>query len=76
MNATKSVNNKKIITYLHSGVALQTVQGPVQFATDGENTREAGLHLPVADTASSSRCCRHRPGARIGAQADLADRLN
>jgi branched-chain amino acid transport system substrate-binding protein len=37
VKAKKSVSNTKIITYLHSGVVLQTVQGPVQFAQDGEN---------------------------------------
>jgi branched-chain amino acid transport system substrate-binding protein len=32
-----SVDNKAIITYLHSGVTLQTVQGSVQFNSLGEN---------------------------------------
>ncbi len=36
--ATKSVNNQKIINYLHSGVTLQTVQGPAKFNSVGENT--------------------------------------
>ena len=36
--ATKSVDNKKITSYLHSGVTLQTVQGPVKFNSSGENT--------------------------------------
>ena len=37
VTATKGVDNKKIIAYLHSGVTLQTVQGPVKFQSDGEN---------------------------------------
>ncbi len=37
VKATKSLDNKKIITYLHSGVTLQTVQGPVKFNSSGEN---------------------------------------
>jgi len=36
--ATKGVDNKKITSYLHSGVTLQTVQGPVKFNSSGENT--------------------------------------
>ena len=38
VNATKSLDNAKIISYLHSGVTLQTVQGPAQFNSIGENT--------------------------------------
>jgi len=37
IKATKSVDNKKIITYLHSGVTMQTVQGPVKFDSLGRN---------------------------------------
>jgi branched-chain amino acid transport system substrate-binding protein len=36
--ATGGTNNAKIITYLHSGVTLNTVQGPVTFNSLGENT--------------------------------------
>src|SRR5215470_17234685 len=35
--ATKGVDNSKIITYLHSGVTLQSVQGPVKFDSLGRN---------------------------------------
>jgi len=37
IKATKSVDNKKIIAYLHSGVTLHTVQGPVKFDSLGRN---------------------------------------
>jgi branched-chain amino acid transport system substrate-binding protein len=37
VRATHSLDNKKIITYLHSGVTLQTVQGPARFNNAGEN---------------------------------------
>jgi ABC-type branched-subunit amino acid transport system substrate-binding protein len=37
VEATKGVDNAKIITYLHSGVTLQTVQGPVKFDSLGRN---------------------------------------
>jgi branched-chain amino acid transport system substrate-binding protein len=39
VNATKSVDNSKIISYLHSGVTLQTVQGPASFNSVGENVK-------------------------------------
>jgi branched-chain amino acid transport system substrate-binding protein len=35
--AVHSLDNKKIIAYLHSGVTLQSVQGPVKFDSLGEN---------------------------------------
>ena len=37
IEATGGTDNTKIIQYLHSGVTLQTVQGPVQFNALGEN---------------------------------------
>ena len=37
VKATHSVDNKKIISFLHSSVTLQTVQGPVKFNSVGEN---------------------------------------
>ena len=33
----KSVSNSALISYLHSGVTLQSVQGPVRFNALGEN---------------------------------------
>jgi branched-chain amino acid transport system substrate-binding protein len=43
VTATKGTDNAKIITYLHSGVTLQTVQGPVQFNAIGENPKAAAF---------------------------------
>jgi branched-chain amino acid transport system substrate-binding protein len=37
VTATKSIDNAKLISYLHSGVTLQTVQGPARFNATGEN---------------------------------------
>ena len=37
VNGTKSLSNTKVISYLHSGVTLQTVQGPAKFDAVGEN---------------------------------------
>ncbi len=34
---TKGTNNTKILNYLHSGVTLETVQGPAKFNSLGEN---------------------------------------
>jgi branched-chain amino acid transport system substrate-binding protein len=38
VNATKSLSNPKVISYLHSGATVQTVQGPAKFNAIGENT--------------------------------------
>lgn len=38
INGTKSVTNSKIVSYLHSGVTVQTVQGPAKFDAVGHNT--------------------------------------
>jgi branched-chain amino acid transport system substrate-binding protein len=37
VNATKSLSNTKVISYLHSGVTVQSVQGPAKFNAVGEN---------------------------------------
>jgi branched-chain amino acid transport system substrate-binding protein len=44
-DAVKAVgtNNAKIIKYLHSGVTLNTVQGPARFTSLGENPRPASF---------------------------------
>lgn len=39
IKATGGTNQAKIIKYLHSGVTLQSVQGPVQFNSLGMNTK-------------------------------------
>ena len=41
--ATHSLDNSKIIAYLHSGVTLQSVQGPVKFDSLGENGAAAAF---------------------------------
>jgi branched-chain amino acid transport system substrate-binding protein len=38
-----SIDNSKLISYLHSGVTLQTVQGTVKFDSLGENANAAGF---------------------------------
>jgi branched-chain amino acid transport system substrate-binding protein len=43
IQGTDSTDNTKIIQYLHSGVTLTTVQGPVQFNSLGENSAAAAF---------------------------------
>jgi branched-chain amino acid transport system substrate-binding protein len=43
IKAVGAVDNAKIITYLHSGVTLQTVQGTVKFDSLGENANAAAF---------------------------------
>ena len=38
VQATHSLDNAKIIAYLHSGATLNSVQGPVKFDSTGQNT--------------------------------------
>ena len=41
--ATKGTDNPKIISYLHSGVTLTSVQGPVRFDNFGKNSSAAAF---------------------------------
>jgi 3-hydroxyisobutyrate dehydrogenase-like beta-hydroxyacid dehydrogenase/ABC-type branched-subunit amino acid transport system substrate-binding protein len=43
VKATGGTDNAKIITYLHSGVTLSTVQGPVKFDELGKNSAAAAF---------------------------------
>ena len=43
VTATGGTDNAKIITYLHSGVTLNSVQGPVKFDALGENGAAAAF---------------------------------
>jgi ABC-type branched-subunit amino acid transport system substrate-binding protein len=43
VTATGGVDNAKIISFLHSGVTLQSVQGPVMFDALGENAKATGF---------------------------------
>lgn len=71
VKAAGSVSNAKIIKYLHSGVVLQTVQGPVQFGPDGENKLGAkqafifqwqnGQFLPVLPAGTGARIEKLKP---------------
>jgi ABC-type branched-subunit amino acid transport system substrate-binding protein len=43
ITATRGIDNAKIISYLHSGVTLTSVQGPVKFDALGENGAAAAF---------------------------------
>ena len=43
VTATHGTDNSKIISYLHSGVTLQSVQGPVKFDSTGQNGQAAAF---------------------------------
>jgi branched-chain amino acid transport system substrate-binding protein len=43
VTATGGTDNAKIITYLHSGVTINTVQGPVKFDALGKNSSAAAF---------------------------------
>ena len=43
VTATDGTDNAKIIAYLHSGVTLNSVQGPVRFDALGENGAAAAF---------------------------------
>jgi branched-chain amino acid transport system substrate-binding protein len=43
VKATGGTDNAKIIRYLHSGVTLNSVQGPVQFTALGQNPKPASF---------------------------------
>jgi branched-chain amino acid transport system substrate-binding protein len=43
VTATKGTDNQKVIQYLHSGVTLSSVQGPVKFDSLGENGAAAAF---------------------------------
>jgi ABC-type branched-subunit amino acid transport system substrate-binding protein len=47
-----AVDNAKIISYLHSGVTLQTVQGTVKFDSLGENANAAAFIFQWQDNGS------------------------
>src|SRR5262249_52421453 len=47
--ATGGIDDAKIIAYLHSGVTLNSVQGPVKFDTLGENGASAAFMFQWQD---------------------------
>ena len=52
IKATGGTDNTKIIQYLHSGATIQTVQGPVQFNSLGENVAAAAFVFQWQDNGT------------------------
>ncbi|HVC40228.1 MAG TPA: amino acid ABC transporter substrate-binding protein [Candidatus Dormibacteraeota bacterium] len=50
----QSLSNSAIIKYLHSGVTLSSVQGPVQFNAQGENGKAVGFIFQWQGTSGTS----------------------
>ena len=61
----KSLSNSKLISYLHSGVTLQSVQGPVRFNALGENLVGHRVHLPVAERQVRAGAAGRRPPGSV-----------
>ena len=53
VTATGGTDNAKIITYLHSGVTLTSVQGPVKFDSLGENGASAAFVFQWQDSGTT-----------------------
>jgi len=68
ITATKGTDNKKIITYLHSGVSVPTVQGAAKFNTIGENTTATMFIFQWQPTAKFVRVL---PSSAAGSQPIL-----
>ncbi len=53
VTATGGTDNAKIITYLHSGVTIDTVQGPVTFDSLGKNSAAAAFTFQWQDSGTT-----------------------
>ena len=53
VTSTGGTDNAKIITYLHSGVTIATVQGPVKFDSLGKNSAAAAFTFQWQDSGTT-----------------------
>jgi branched-chain amino acid transport system substrate-binding protein len=53
VTSTGGTDNAKIITYLHSGVTISTVQGPVTFDSQGKNSSAAAFTFQWQDSGTA-----------------------
>ena len=53
VTSTGGTNNVKIIAYLHSGVTISTVQGPVTFDSQGKNSSAAAFTFQWQDSGTA-----------------------
>jgi branched-chain amino acid transport system substrate-binding protein len=70
VKAVGSTDNAKIISYLHSGVTLQTVQGTVKFDSLGENSSAAAFVFQWQD--NGTRFVQVLPASAPGSAQILA----
>jgi branched-chain amino acid transport system substrate-binding protein len=63
VEATHGFDNKKIVNYLHSGVTLDSVQGPVKFDSTGQNTAQHTLTFQWQKTALVQSLPTSTPGS-------------
>jgi ABC-type branched-subunit amino acid transport system substrate-binding protein len=70
ITATGGTDNAKIISYLHSGVTLSTVQGPVKFDSLGENGSAASFIFQWNKTGTDFQ--QVLPAASAGSVAIIA----
>jgi branched-chain amino acid transport system substrate-binding protein len=64
VNATHSLDNAKINAYLHSGVTLDSVQGPVKFDPTGQNLAEKTLTFQWQNGALAQTLPASTPGSK------------
>ncbi len=74
VTSTGGTDNAKIITYLHSGVTINTVQGPVKFDSLGQNSSAAAFTFQWQKDTTFKQVLpagRDRLGADHQPQAEL-----
>jgi len=72
ITATGGTDNTKIIQYLHSGVTLSTVQGPVQFNSLGQNGAAAAFVFQWQKKGSQEQFVQVLPQGVAGTVSILA----
>jgi branched-chain amino acid transport system substrate-binding protein len=72
IEATGGTDNTKIIQYLHSGVTLSTVQGPVQFNALGQNGAAAAFVFQWQKKGSQEQFVQVLPRGVAGTVSILA----
>ena len=72
--ATKGTDNAKIISYLHSGVTLNSVQGPVKFDEQGRNSGAAAFTFQWQDSGTAFK--QVLPVSAVGSVAIINPKPN
>jgi len=74
IKATGGTDNQKIISYLHSGVTIQTVQGSVKFDSLGENSGVPAFIMQWQDNATEFN--QVLPATAAGSKPFIATKPN